>query len=67
MNQPLTACIRNVPDFPQPGIQFKDITTLMKDARAFQQATEQLLALTQHLRIGKVIGIESGDSSSDRY
>ena len=59
MNQPLATYIRNIPDFPQPGIQFKDITTLMKDAQAFQHATEQLLALTRGLHISKVVGVES--------
>lgn len=59
MNQPLTTYIRNIPDFPRPGIQFKDITTLLKDAQAFQHAAEQLLALTHGLQFSKVVGIES--------
>ena len=32
--------IRNVPDFPKPGIQFKDITTLLQDKDAFEAAIE---------------------------
>lgn len=59
MKRPLADHIRNVSNFPKEGIQFKDITTLMKDPQAFRQATEQLLALTQEQSIDKVAGIES--------
>jgi adenine phosphoribosyltransferase len=37
----LEAVIRNVPDFPKPGIQFKDITTLLQDAKAFKYVIDQ--------------------------
>lgn len=57
--QKLTSYIRNVPDFPKPGIQFKDITTLMKSPDAVRHATEKLTALAQPLAVDKVIGIES--------
>ena len=59
MNQSLVSYIRNVPGFPKPGIQFKDITTLIKDPLAVRQATEELLALTQGMDVDKVVGIES--------
>jgi len=43
--------IRNVPDFPKPGIQFKDITTLLQDKIAFKEAIEAFYIL--RLRIKK--------------
>jgi adenine phosphoribosyltransferase len=53
------ALIREVPDFPKPGILFYDITTLLKDARAFSAITDELTARYQGKGIGKVVGIES--------
>ena len=51
--------IREVPDFPKPGILFYDITTLLKDARAMASIANELTAYYQGQRISKVIGIES--------
>jgi adenine phosphoribosyltransferase len=51
--------IREVPDFPKPGILFYDITTLLKDARALRQIVDELASRYQDKRIAKVIGIES--------
>ena len=53
------ALIREVPDFPKPGILFYDITTLLKDARALPPIADELTAYYQGQRITKVIGIES--------
>jgi len=53
------ALIREVPDFPKPGILFYDITTLLKDARALSSIVDELTAYYQGQRIAKVIGIES--------
>ena len=39
----LAAAIRNVPDFPEPGIQFKDITPLLADASLFRQSVDLLI------------------------
>jgi adenine phosphoribosyltransferase len=55
----LEALIRNVPDFPVPGILFRDITTLIKDAQAFRQAIDSLAALFSDRRIDKVAGVEA--------
>ena len=38
----LASRIRDVPDFPQKGIVFKDITTLLKDGQAFKQSLDEL-------------------------
>ncbi len=53
------ALIREVPNFPKPGILFYDITTLLKDARAFRSIVEELTARYSGRRIAKVVGIES--------
>ncbi len=53
------ALIREVPNFPKPGILFYDITTLLKDARAFRSIVEELTARYSGKRIAKVVGIES--------
>jgi adenine phosphoribosyltransferase len=53
------ALIREVPDFPKPGILFYDITTLLKDARALSSIVDELTAFYQGHQIVKVIGIES--------
>ncbi|HJU03708.1 MAG TPA: adenine phosphoribosyltransferase [Nitrospiraceae bacterium] len=53
------ALIREVPDFPKPGILFYDITTLLKDARALRAIVDDLTVRYREQRIAKVIGIES--------
>jgi len=55
----LASTIRNVPDFPKPGIQFKDITTLIQNPEAFCQTIDQLHERYCHHRIQKVVGVES--------
>jgi adenine phosphoribosyltransferase len=51
--------IRDIPDFPKPGILFKDITTLLKDAAAFRQSIDLLAERCAPYQATKVIGIES--------
>lgn len=53
------AYIRNVPDFPKEGIQFKDITTLIKDGELFAEVIDQLYLPFKDHEIQKVVGIES--------
>jgi len=55
----LKSSIRNVPDFPKPGIGFKDITTLLIDGPAFREAVDLLAERFQNQEIKKVVGIES--------
>lgn len=55
----LAALIRNVPDFPVPGIQFKDITTLLQNKVAFRRVIELLVERYAGQRIDVVAGIES--------
>lgn len=51
--------IRNIPDFPKPGIQFKDITTLLKDGAAFRESVDRMADLVKDLRIDVVAGPEA--------
>ena len=53
----LSALIRDIPDYPQPGVMFKDITPLLADAAGFASAVTALAA--GHERIDKVVGIEA--------
>lgn len=55
----LADAIRSVPDFPKPGIDFKDITTLLKDPQAFKEAVDAMLKPFDSINIDKVVGIES--------
>lgn len=51
--------IRTIPDFPKPGIQFRDVTTLFGDPRAFREATDSLIHLFAGQRIDKVAALEA--------
>jgi adenine phosphoribosyltransferase len=53
------AAIRNIPDYPKPGIVFRDITTLLGDARAFRRAVDELVQPWAGMKIDKVAGIEA--------
>jgi adenine phosphoribosyltransferase len=55
----LRAAIRDVPDFPKPGIVFKDLTTLLKDPAAYRQAMDLMTESCRGLRPDKVVAIES--------
>jgi adenine phosphoribosyltransferase len=57
--QELAARIRDVPDFPKPGIVFKDITPLMQDGGALRSACDLLADPFLDARIDVVVGIES--------
>jgi len=51
--------IRNVPDFPKPGILFKDISTLLSDPKAFAITVDSLVEHFVGARIDAIVGIES--------
>ena len=55
----LKATVRTIPDYPKKGIMFRDITTLLGDARAFRTAVDQLVQPWAGQRIDKVAGIEA--------
>jgi len=51
--------IRNIPDFPKPGILFYDITTLLRDSQGFRATIDLLASPYRDRRIDAVVGIES--------
>ena len=55
----LEAAIRNVPDFPQPGIQFKDITPVLGDARLFAGAIDLMASRHADAGIDACVGIDA--------
>ena len=64
MNKPiadndLRASIRSIADYPKPGIMFRDITTLLGDARAFRRAVDEMVQPWAGMKIDKVAGMEA--------
>ena len=55
----LRAKIREVPDFPKPGILFYDITTLLRDGDAFREVIDRMTDAVKDERIDLVVGMES--------
>ena len=58
-NQYLLDHLRSIPDFPKKGINFRDVTTLFKDAKALEMMEEQLYELYKDKGITKVVGMET--------
>jgi len=61
MNPPfdLKSSIRTIPDYPKPGIMFRDITTLLGDPRAFRRAIDELVQPWAGTKVDKVAGMEA--------
>ncbi|CAN1539376.1 Apt Adenine/guanine phosphoribosyltransferases and related PRPP-binding proteins [Rhabdaerophilaceae bacterium] len=55
----LRSAIRTIPDYPKPGIAFRDISTLMGDAQAFRRAVDELMHPFAGIGLSKVAGIEA--------
>jgi len=55
----LKTAIRTIPDYPKPGIMFRDVTTLFADAKALEQAVQQMAEPWQSVGIDLVVGIEA--------
>jgi adenine phosphoribosyltransferase len=51
--------IRTIPDYPKPGIMFRDITTLLGNARAFRRAVDELVQPYAGVRVDKVAALEA--------
>lgn len=51
--------IREILDFPTPGIKFKDITPLLEDPKAFREAIDGLVDFFREIKIDKVVGIDA--------
>src|SRR5712672_4358163 len=59
LDDDLRSAIRNIPDYPKPGIIFRDITTLLGNARAFRRAVDELVQPWAGAKIEKVAGMEA--------
>ena len=55
----IKSVIRTIPDYPKPGIMFRDVTTLLGNARAFRTTVDQLVQPYAGMQIDKVAGIEA--------
>jgi adenine phosphoribosyltransferase len=55
----IKSLIRTIPDFPKPGVMFRDITTLLKHTEGFRSTIDQLVGKYRGIKIDKVAGIES--------
>jgi adenine phosphoribosyltransferase len=55
----LKGLIRSIPDFPKPGIEFRDLTTLFLDAKGFRQTVEALASPFRNNGVDMVVGVES--------
>lgn len=55
----LKDAIRTIPDYPKPGVQFRDVTTLMGDAQAFRRSVDELVYPFAGNKVDKVAGIEA--------
>src|ERR1700744_1735152 len=55
----IKSAIRTIPDFPKPGIMFRDVTTLFGDGAAFRETIAQMVAHYKGVKVDKVAGIEA--------
>lgn len=58
-DQELIRSIRSIPDYPKPGIIFRDITTLLGNPRAFRRAIDELVQIHAGTKVDKVAGMEA--------
>lgn len=59
LEQTLLNAIRTIPDYPKPGILFRDITTLLGNARAFRRAIDELVQPYAGAKVDQIAGIEA--------
>ncbi|GHC65632.1 adenine phosphoribosyltransferase [Limoniibacter endophyticus] len=59
LQQTLLNAIRTIPDYPRPGVQFRDITTLLGDARAFRRTVDEMVQPFAGSKVDKIAGIEA--------
>ena len=57
--QDIKDSIRTIPDYPKPGVQFRDITTLLGNARAFRRVVDELVEPRTVCKVDRVAGIEA--------
>jgi adenine phosphoribosyltransferase len=56
---PIKSRIRTIPDYPKPGVMFRDITTLLQDNYGFRKTVDELVQPFAGLKVDKVVGIEA--------
>lgn len=59
MNHPLQSLIRDVPDFPKPGVLFRDLTPLLASPEAFRNTIDTLVDRYRPMNVAQVVAIES--------
>ena len=59
LDSDLRQYIRSIPDYPKPGVMFRDITTLLGDAGAFRRAIDELVQPWAGTKIDKIAGMEA--------
>lgn len=59
MTQQLSKYIRNIPDFPKEGILFRDVTTLIKNKKAFKQSVDEMAKIYKGKKIDMVAAVEA--------
>ena len=55
----IASCIKTIPDYPKPGIQFRDITSLVEHPQAFKATIDLLVEHYRHVPLNKVVGTEA--------
>lgn len=55
----LSKYIRNIPDFPKPGILFRDVTTLIQNHKAFKESIDRIVSIYKGKKIDKVVAVEA--------
>jgi adenine phosphoribosyltransferase len=55
----LRSLVRDIADYPKPGVVFRDITPLLGDAEGFHRAIDELVQRFQHLQVDRVLGMEA--------
>lgn len=55
----LEGLIRNIPDFPQPGVMFKDITPMLQDPQGLHDAVEAMIEPFRNKQVDVIVGLES--------
>jgi len=58
-NEDLRALVRTIPDYPKPGIRFRDVSTLLLDGPAFKQTIDRMIALVNPDEFDLIAGIEA--------
>lgn len=59
LRETLESAIRTIPDYPQKGVMFRDITTMLGNARAFRRAVDELVHPYSGTNVGKIAGVEA--------